>query len=159
MNITELEQQLREAREKSLHPQTEVAISHDGWYFLTADTVAHPLDGQDGCELWFTLSFATNPGVHDNVSDNYIPADARFTPTHYPVPVQDPALYEEYCEDVDYRANVPAAFHSYTNWLRERYEGLAGALRDDPPRDREELATDYRALAALLSELERIDPS
>lgn len=67
--------------------------------------------------------------------------------------VPDPILFQEFKEDYDAQVNRL----SYAEYLQERYEGLAGALRDDPPRDRNELATDYRALAALLTELERFD--
>lgn len=154
MNVTELKQQLDEALEKGLHPETTVVIDLQGeafkdnpsvrWYVLLEDQAEHPLDGQEGADLWFTLT----PREEDGET---VHADPRFTPGHEVR--ADPTLYAEFQEDYD---AVVAQRITYTDWLQERYDGLAGALRDDPPRAREELATDYRALAAYLTELERM---
>ena len=66
----------------------------------------------------------------------------------------DPILFQEFKEDYDAQVNRL----SYLQYLQECYEGLAGALRDDPPRDseRSELASIYTALAAHLKEIERM---
>lgn len=150
MNVTELKSQLDQALSRGLHPDTEVvlAIPETGWYVLLEDEVEHPVDGREGADMWFTLSPRWE-------GDSYVDADSRFTPCHEAVP--DPVLYAEYGQA---KAEDPEGTPGYyTDWLRERYEGLAGALRDDPPRSRSELAGDYRGLSALLGELERMDPS
>lgn len=158
MNVTQLKAQLDQALEAGLHPQTEVVLDLQdipgiGWYICLNDEAEHPLDGKERVDLWFTLSPALKEGVHDDIPDNLLHADPRFTPAHYAVP--DPVLFAQYEAD---RAMYGDATGSYDQWLLERYEGLAGALRDDPPRpgNHSELAGIYSALAAYLHELERM---
>jgi hypothetical protein len=112
-----------------------------------------------GMSAFEALTFAVewfNAGRIDPESASETITVGRIVYTDANSPEPNPILHAEYMEDYD-AVNVQSL--TYAQWLQERYEGLAGALRDDPPRDREELATDYRALAALLTELERIDPS
>ena len=146
MNITELKGAVDQALEAGLHPDTSVVIARDGWYYHLCPEVEHPLNSE--CDMWFTLSARPE----SEGSEEWLAADARFSPGHVPVP--DPVLHAEFEEDCAARV----FFGHYHEWLRERYEGLAGAFRDDPPRDRAGLADTYRGLAALLAELEKEDP-
>ena len=158
MNITELKAAVDGALEAGLHPGTEVVFAHDGWYH-TFEDVEHPLDGRQdehGCGLWFTM----NPRVVvDDGREVYDACDARLTPGHEVQP--DPVLFAEYTGDVEESRDPESVLYGtpvgyYPEWLQDRYEGLAGALRDDPPRDNAELADVYHSLAMYLQELERM---
>lgn len=153
MNVTELKAVLDGALEAGLHPTTEVVVATDGWYTVL-ESVEHPVeDGRWGTDrqlMWVTLYQGQD-------------ADSRFTPGHEWRP--DPTLFSDYESDQSEFTDPESGLYdpeyerqSYTEWLQDRYEGLAGALRDDPPKNRGELADDYRVLSTLLRELERMDP-
>lgn len=165
MNVSQLEASLREAREKGLHPDTEVVIDMQDvtelsrWYCLLDPEVSHPVDGKEDADLWFTMSPVLNEGGEMDT------ADARFTPGHSTI--EDPILHGEYLSEREESHDPDSILfdsgfpESYVEWLQDRYEGCVGALRDDPPKagNRSGLADTYHALSIYLRELERIDPS
>ena len=136
-------------------PTTSVVIARDEWYYHLDPKVEHPLNSE--CDMWFTLSGMPK----EEGSEEWMSADARFSPGHEELP--DPTLFAEYTSDVEEFTDPESGLYDpdykrphYWEWLEDRYEGLAGALRDDPPKDRSELADTYHGLAAYLRELERM---
>lgn len=155
MNVSELKEQLDQALNQGLLPTTEVVISLEGWYTLIDIQVEHPLNSE--MDMWFTLS----PAFHEDGTHQQ--ADARFTPGHEELP--NPTFFAEYEADQAEFTDPESGLYDpdyqrphYFEWLEERFEGLAGALRDDPPKpgNNAELADIYHGLATLLKEIERM---